>query len=73
MIVYVGRQGASPEGIEMDKFSKSGTRSEMKYVRELMRQMETAMKNNDLFEVATLANEAGATFFTIIDNTGHDV
>jgi len=57
----------------MDKFSKSGTRSEMKYVRELMRQMETAMKNNDLFEVATLANEAGATFFTIIDNTGHDV
>jgi len=57
----------------MNELSKGGVRADMKYVREIMRQMESAMKNNDWEEVAVLSNEAGATFFTIIDKSGFEI
>ena len=57
----------------MNELTKGGVRANMKYVREVMRQMEDALKKNDFHEVAVLANEAGATFFTIIDQSGYEI
>ena len=57
----------------MNQLTKSGVRANMKYVREVMRQMEAALKKDDFYEVAVLANEAGASLFTIIDQSGYDV
>lgn len=57
----------------MNQLTKSGVRDNMKYVREVMRQMEAALKKDDFYEVAVLANEAGASLFTIINESGYDV
>ena len=57
----------------MSQLTKGGVRADMKYVREVMRQMEDALKKNDFHEVAVLANEAGACLFTIIDQSGFEV
>lgn len=57
----------------MSTLTKGAVRSDMKYVRELMRQIEAAMKNEDWREVAVISNEAGACFFTIVDKTGFDI
>lgn len=57
----------------MNKLTKGSVRSDMKYVREVMRQMEDALKNNDFHEVAVLANEAGACMFSIIDKSEYDI
>jgi hypothetical protein len=40
-----------------DMTTKAQVRSEFKYARELMRQAETAMKNNDSDELSILAHE----------------
>ena len=40
-----------------DMTTKAEVRSEFKYARELMRQAETAMKNNDIDELSILAHE----------------
>jgi hypothetical protein len=66
-------RGTQKRGNKMNELSKGGVRSDMKYVREVMRQMEDALKKNDFYEVAVLANEAGACMFSIIDKSGFDI
>ena len=56
----------------MNQLTKSGVRANMKYVREVMRQMEAALKKDDFYEVAVLVNEAGASLLTIIGQSGYD-
>jgi hypothetical protein len=40
-----------------EKTTKSQVRSNFKYVRELMRQAEVAMKNDDIEELSIIAHE----------------
>jgi hypothetical protein len=66
-------KGTSEGGKKMNELTKGGVRTDMKYVREVMRQMEDALKKNDFYEVAVLANEIGACMFSVIDKSGFDI
>jgi hypothetical protein len=49
--------------------NKSQARNDMKYVREVMRQMEDALKKNDFQEVGVMANEAACCLIGILDRS----
>ena len=51
----------------MSATTKGSVRTDMKYVREVLRQMEDALREGDFVEVAFLANEAAACLIGVMD------
>jgi hypothetical protein len=61
------RGGGWKRGNEMNQITKTGIRTDMKYVREVLSQISDALKENDYAEVAFLANDAGACLIGIME------
>ena len=61
------RGGGWKRGNKMNQITKSGIRTDMKYVREVLSQISDALKENDYAEVAFLANDAGACLIGIME------
>lgn len=56
------------------QYTKSEVRSEFKYARELMRQAETLIKNDDVAELRDIACEliaAASTLAAYVEERGH--